>query len=303
MVTVVVPAHNEERVIRRLLAALAGTTPAGAGATQGAAGTTPDGAGSGDQPGGLRVVVVCNGCTDDTAGIAAGFPGVTVLQTPVPSKREALRLGDSAAGADYPRVYVDADVEIGRADVLGLAAALEDPAVLAAAPARVIPRAGVSPLVRWYYDVWEQLPGVRRGIFGRGVVAVSAAGHERISALPLLMADDLAMSSAFGDGERRVVESSTVVVHPPRTWSDLMRRRVRAATGTAQAYAGAAELQTDSRTSLSDLRAVVRARPGLALRLPVFVAVALLARRQAARAVRMGDFSTWLRDESSRETA
>ena len=38
--------------------------------------------------------------------------------------------------------------------------------------------------VRWYYDVWTQLPEVRRGLFGRGVVAVSEAGYARIAKLP-----------------------------------------------------------------------------------------------------------------------
>jgi hypothetical protein len=41
----------------------------------------------------------------------------------------------------------------------------------------------------------------------------------------------------------------------------------------------------------------------LAVRLPVFIGVGFLSRLLARRAVRAGDFQTWLRDESSRIVA
>jgi hypothetical protein len=275
--TVIVPAHDEEAVIGRLLRGLTAGSET------------------------LCVVVVCNGCTDGTGDTARSFPGVTVLETPQPSKQAALRLGDGYA-EDFPRVYVDADVEIDHASVLALVAAVERPGVLAAAPRRVIPRAGVSWPVRWYYDVWESIPGVRGGLFGRGVVALSRAGHERLAGLPSLLSDDLAASSAFEDGERVVVPDAVVVVHPPRTWADLVRRRVRVVTGTRQAYEGEARLvlRTDSRTRSGDLVAAAAGRPTLWFKVPVFLATTLIARRRAARAVAAGDFSTWLRDGSSR---
>jgi glycosyltransferase involved in cell wall biosynthesis len=292
VISLVIPAHNEERVIGRLLSRL--TT-----ATDPHSPDTPPNPDKAD----LDLIVVCNGCVDATAEVAKRFPGVRVIETPEPSKRVALRLGDEAARGEFPRVYVDADVELGRGDVLALAAALADPSVLACSPGRVIPRTGVSRAVRWYYDVWEQLPHVRRGIFGRGVIALSEAGYQRIAALPMLMSDDLAMSSAFDEEERRVVDTAQVLVHPPRTWADLVRRRARAATGTTQAYAGPADLRTDSRTGKRDLIDLVLRNPPLAVKMPVFLAVAVLARRHAARAVRQGDYSTWLRDDSSREGA
>jgi Glycosyl transferase family 2 len=276
VISVVVPAHDERAVIGRLLTAL------------------------GADRGGLEVIVVCNGCSDDTAEVARSFPGVRVICTPVPSKAEALRLGDAAAG-HFPRVYVDADVEIDRAGVLALARTLERPGVLVTAPERRVPRTRVSLPVRWWYDVWEQLPTVRRGAFGRGVVALSRAGHQRVAGLPRLMADDLAMSAAFADPERCITTEAVVVVHPPRTWADLIRRRVRTSTGTAQAYASDTGWRTDSRTATADLLALGRRRPVLAPKIAVFAAVAVIARRRAAAAVAAGDYSTWLRDGSSRQ--
>lgn len=303
--SIVIPAHNEGRVIGRLLdALLAGGPDSG----------QPD------------IVVVCNGCTDDTAAVAgARGPRVRVVEIPTPSKHTALRVGDEHARG-FPRLYVDADVVVGAADVRALAGALADsPGLLAAAPGRDIPLAGCAWPVRAYYRVWQLLPAVREGLFGRGVIAVTEPGHARIAALPPLMADDLAASLAFAPGERRVVETARVVVHPPRTWGDLIRRRVRAATSSAelerfQARQAPAPAQAppgrpapaaptapsapsapSARTGTGDLRALLRAQPRLFPGVVVFVVAALAARRGSRKAIRAGDFSTWLRDESSRQ--
>lgn len=285
--SIVIPAHNEGRVIGRLLDALLAEAPA----------SGPD------------IVVVCNGCTDDTAAVAgARGPRVRVVEIPTPSKHRALRVGDEHARG-FPRLYVDADVEVGAADVRALAGALADrPELLAAAPWRDIPLTGCAWPVRAYYRVWQRLPAVREGLFGRGVIAVSEPGHARIAALPPLMADDLAASLAFAPGERSVVEAARVVVHPPRTWSDLVKRRVRAATSSAELErfqaaepAGAASSVPSARTGTGDLRALLRAQPRLLPGVVVFVVAALAARRGARKAIRTGDFSTWLRDESSRQ--
>ncbi|BAU81579.1 glycosyl transferase [Streptomyces laurentii] len=287
MPSIVIPAHNEERTLGRLLATLL-------------RGTAEDE---------FDILVVCNGCTDGTAAVAAAHgPRVRVVETPVPSKHQALRLGDTHARG-FPRIYVDADVELGAADVRALAAALTGPdPVLAAAPERHLPMTGCSWPVRAYYRVWQRLPAVQGGLFGRGVIAVSGTGHARIAALPPLMADDLAASLAFADGERTVVRTARVVVRPPRTWRDLIRRRIRAATSTAQlerrqreSDAGRSSDAPSARTGLGDLRALLRADPTLLPALVVFLTAALVARRAARRAIRSGDFDTWLRDDSSRQ--
>ncbi|MFI5762205.1 glycosyltransferase [Streptomyces sp. NPDC051563] len=287
MTSIVIPAHNEGRVIGRLLDALLTESPA----------PGPD------------IVVVCNGCTDDTAAVAAARgPRVRVVEIPTPSKHQALRVGDEHARG-FPRLYVDADVVVGAADVRALADALADsPALLAAAPGRDIPLTGCAWPVRAYYRVWQLLPAVREGLFGRGVIAVTEPGHARLAALPPLMADDLAASLAFAPGERRVVDSARVVVLPPRTWGDLIKRRIRAATSSAELEgfqaaqaAGPAAPPPSARTGTGDLRALLRAQPRLLPGVLVFVVAALAARRGSRKAIRSGDFSTWLRDESSRQ--
>jgi glycosyltransferase involved in cell wall biosynthesis len=277
-VSIVVPAHDEETLLPRLLRRLLDSA----------------------EPGELEIVVVANGCTDDTVGVAKAFGDpVRVLDSDIPSKRVALRLGDADAGF-YPRLYVDADVELGTEDVRRLCAALDRPGVLAAGPTRVLDLGGRRWPVRWYYRVWTRLPEVRAGLFGRGVIAMTRPGHERVAALPPVMADDLAISLAFAPAERVVVDDASVLIRPPRTWSDLVRRRVRAETSTTEIEQGEVHPGRTARTSRADLLALVRTDPRLAGPLAVFLATAVVARLRARRAIRSGDFSTWLRDSSSR---
>ena len=275
--SVVIPAHNEAETISRSLAALR----RGVGAAE------------------LDVVVVCNGCTDATAEVARrADPLARVIEIPEPSKAAAVRAGNRATDI-FPRVHLDADIELTGAAVLELLAPIRDGQALATAPLRAMPRDGCSRWVRWYYDVWEALPQVESGLFGRGVVALSERAQARVSALPAMMSDDLGMSDAFTDDERRVVPGAVAVVRLPRTLRDLVRRRIRVATGNEQAERAGVR-RGSSRTTVRTLASLAVARPELAPRLPVFASVYLAASVGARRAVRAGDFTTWRRDESSR---
>jgi glycosyltransferase involved in cell wall biosynthesis len=278
VLTVIIPAHNESRVIGRLLDRIA----------------------RGVSHPSFEIIVVANGCTDDTAAVAAAYGDpVRVLEIPLPSKREALKVGDEAA-TGFPRVYVDADVELDATGLWSLARALDSPGVLAAGPARDLDLTHSVWPVRWYYDVWQRLPQVRHGLFGRGVVAVSEAGHRRIAALPALLADDLAASLSFGPAERRIVPAARALVHAPRSVSDLVRRRVRVVTGVNQIERSAQAPRSSERTSRGDLLAILTSNPVLVPKIAIFLAVTILARRKGKEAARKEDYTTWLRDESSR---
>jgi hypothetical protein len=279
LASIVIPAHNEERTIGRLMAALQNS----------------------DRPEvQFEVIVVCNGCIDETPEVVRReLPTATVLETDIPSKKNALKMGDEIATV-FPRLFVDADVEISADDILKLLKPLQSGAARASAPERVLPRKGVSRWVRWYYDVWEALPQVRNGLFGRGVVALNEAGSARVRLLPEVMSDDLAMSEAFSAEERTIVVGSHVIIRPPKTMRDLIRRRIRVATGNAEAdHVGLRG--ASARTSPKALLELAYRQPSLIPRIPLFVGLAVVARVQARRAVSKGDFTTWRRDESSRE--
>jgi hypothetical protein len=274
LVTVVIPAHDEQARIGFLLAAL-----------------------SADTSETVELVVVCNGCTDSTAGVARTFPGVVVIEIPEPSKRLALAAGDAVARHPY-RAYVDADVVISSAGLRALLAALRPP-VQVSAPERELDIIGCSPAVRWYYDVWRQLPSVNAGVFGRGVIVMTPEAHDRIVGLPKVMSDDLAISEAFPPAERAIVPAATVTIAVPRRLRDLLRRRIRVVTGNSQL--DALELRaTQARTTPRDLLRIAAAGPAATAKVGVFAFVTLLAKVAARRRIRAGDFTTWLRDESTR---
>src|SRR5690625_2161472 len=270
--SIVIPAHNEERVIGPLLTALGGW----------------DG----------EVVVVANGCTDGTADLARSM-GVRVVETPVPSKIRALALGDSHVSR-FPRFYVDADVVLGADDVPALSGALAEPGVHAAGPERLLVMDGVGRAVRAYYDVWTRLPGVRTELYGRGVIAVDEAGHRRLAHWREAVSDDLAAAMSFAPAELRVLAEAQVLIRPPRRYTDLLRRRIRAATGNAALHRDPrAPRVRGSGASLGELARLVRREPALLPPAAVFLVTALLA-RLGARWVRVRGSTTWLRDESSR---
>jgi len=262
--SVVILAHNESQVIGRLLSRL---SPLAAVSD-------------------LMIVVVAHNCTDNTAEIASSFgPGVRVVSLGPVSRPVALRAGDDVA-TGFPRLYIDADVELDQADVRALIDAVRRPGVLAAAPERVLPVQDCPWHVRWFYDVWLRLPEVRRGLFDRGVLAVSEAGHARLARLPPpLFADDLAASLAFAPAERSIVAAATAARQPPRTFAGLLYRRIRAAVSLAQLERAWPGPSCAARTRPGDLAAIVRADPRATPRVAYFVSVAAIA-KLAARLTR-----------------
>ncbi|TDD11498.1 glycosyltransferase [Nonomuraea deserti] len=210
VVSVVIPAHNEESVVAEGLdLLLAGTAP-----------------------GEFDVVVVANACTDRTAR-AAARPGVRVLETATPGKAHALRLGDAAC-ATFPRVYLDADVRIDAASVRALAAAAAPPGVLACAPAPEWDLSGTGPVVRRVHRVHDRLIAPGRALAGVGVYVLDERGHGRAFPLPDVISDDGWVDGCFTGDERVVVARARSVVRPARTVRAHLRRRVRVRQGNRQ---------------------------------------------------------------------
>jgi glycosyltransferase involved in cell wall biosynthesis len=279
MVSIVIPAHNEAPVIGRLIGQILLSSHSGE----------------------FEIIVVANGCTDNTAEVAAGIsPFIQVISIPIASKSDALAVGNRMA-TSFPRLYVDADVELGGEDIRILAEALSRPGVLCAGPERAYQTEGRRWQVRWYYSIWTRLPEVRRGMFGRGVIGVSAEGLARMETLPTLMADDLAASLAFSPEERMIAPGAHVLIHPPRTFGDLLRGRTRAVMGADEVEAIATGLNATARTRMGDIVKIVCRAPHRAPQAALFLGVALLARSRARRLVAKNGYTTWLRDESSRQ--
>jgi GT2 family glycosyltransferase len=265
-VSVIVPAHNEAPVIARTLQPLAAGAAAGR----------------------LDVIVSCNGCTDRTAEIARGFDGVTVIETDAASKPVALNAADDVARF-WPRIYLDADITIRPEAIADVVAALEAGA-LAARPASVIDDTESDRWVRAYYRARHRMTSLSTAMWGAGVYALSAAGHDRLGRFPEATADDLIVDQLFSAAEKTVVQTTPVVVTAPRSRSGLeaiLRRAQR----------GPAELGVD--TGRSSSRELLRtiAGPGS---LRDAVVYALFAARARLRGRAATGTTAWERDESSR---
>lgn len=270
MVSVVIAAHNEAAVIGGCLDALH---------------SDPDTAK-------LDVTVVANGCTDRTAATARARPGVRVVELAEASKPAALNAGDEVA-TGFPRIYLDADITLSTAQVVRLAIAVESGLAPAAVPRRRVALDGRPLLVRAYYAIHTRLPTFRRALFGRGAIAVSAAGRARFGRFPDVLGDDLFLDAQFDDGEKREVPEVVSVVAAPWRTRDLVRRLARVRAGNAALRARAAGVRPAARAAW--LRHVVLPQPWLAPAAVCYVALtlaaALLARRRA---------TAWGRDDSSR---
>jgi glycosyltransferase involved in cell wall biosynthesis len=280
LISVVVPAHNEGPVIERCLAALLGGEP---------------------RPGEpeLEVIVVCNGCRDDTAQRAARFaPRARVLETPRASKVHALNLGDAAARG-FPRFYVDADVVLPRASLLRVCEVLAQGEVLAAAPRQQIPLEGASWAVRAFYRTWLSLPFLESAALG-GAYGVSQTGRARFGQFPDLIADDGYVRLQFAPAERRVLPDVSFQVLPPRRLWSLVRIKARAQLGNLELRSKYPELQRNE--ELTHGRALLRLtrEPRRWPELLVYLAVRSTARALAWRALRFGAAVRWERDETSR---
>lgn len=270
--SVVIPAYNEEAVIGRALQAVTAAA----------------------LPGPLEIVVAANGCTDRTVERARAFPGVHVLDLRRPGKTVALNAGDACASA-FPRIYLDADVELSP-DALGaLIDALDGPAPLVGAPRVRFDTSASSAAVRSYYSVFSRLPYVTRGLVGLGVYGLSAAGRARFGAFPDVLGDDLFVERHFAAHER-VTSAGTFTVHAPRDLRSLLAVRARVARGNAEL---ADTFEATTASTAAALREVVRERPTSAPAVAVFCAVSAGARVRARRARGLA----WERDDSSRTGA
>lgn len=276
MISIIIPAHNEETVIARGLRAIV----------------------TGAAPGELEVIVACNGCTDRTAEIAVGFgPPVRVLDVPVASKIAALNAGDAAA-TSFPRLYVDADVVLDLDSIRRIAAALEPGAIHFATPMLSMDLSRTTWAVRAFYRVWTALPyNQQSGQVGTGVYALSQTGRARFAAFPEVINDDGFVRFLFPLAERTAVAGAVSHVDPPQTFAALLRAKTRVRIGQAQLRRLHPDRPASDRGTAPPLWRWILTRPDLWLALPVYLAANIISRRQAAARLRSAALD-WGRDDS-----
>jgi len=275
MLSIIIPAHNEETVIARGLRAII----------------------TGARPHELEVIVACNGCTDRTAEIARGFgPPVRVIEIPQASKIAALNAADELA-TGFPRFYVDADVVVDLASIRAMARVLERGDALLAAPALRMDLSQTTWPVRAYYRVWTSLP-YNQVMVGTGAYGLSRAGRARFGRFPDLIADDGFVRFSFSPAERIRVDEAVASVDPPRSLSGLIRIKTRTRVGFWQHRRARRDRRGGDPKPLGQMLRMCLTRPSLWPALSCYAAITLIVRLRAAWIARTGLAMHWERDDS-----
>lgn len=234
-ISILLPAHDEAAYIGPCLTALLGSDPLPAGWR-------------------AEVIVIANGCRDDTATRARGFAdraaargwSLRVIELDSGGKLGALNRGDAAAQGGV-RVYLDADVTVSPPLLGEIVQALDSSAArYASGQPRVAPAR--SSVTGAYARFWALLPFVRDDVPGFGLFAMNAAGRARWGDWPDIISDDTFARLHFAPSER--VRVPAVYDWPMvEGFANLVRVRRRQNQGVAEIAARFPELlENDAKT-------------------------------------------------------
>ena len=275
MISVVIPAYNEESVISRTLKSLLESLKF--------------------EPG--EIIVVCNGCVDKTFEVASSFGSlVQVFNLEAGSKTAALNACDAAAKY-FPRFYLDADIVVSSNTFCEVAKVLRSGTIQAAAPEMKCIMDGSSWMVRAYYNTWLNRSYHKSGHIGSGFVGISEQGRRRFGSFPSIIADDEFVRRQFAKNERAIVHGSWFAIQTPSNLKSLVKVKTRSRLGTIQLQNCYPELTRISETTTD------RTEPGdfVRPRFWVYAMITALARVRAASQWRRQQVNQWERDETSRQ--
>lgn len=279
MFSVIIPAHNEASVIERCLTFLT----------------------EGLRENCAEIIVVCNGCTDDTAVRAARFSGVKVIDTSVASKVTALNLGDEAAQY-FPVVYMDADITISIKDLIGTIEKMNaDTNIMVSAPRLTVDLSRSDMYVKSFYNVWMRLPYFTTGqMVGSGIFILSELGRKRFNVFPNVISDDGYVRSLYQEYERRTISDYCFTIFAPKTMADLIKIKTRVRFGNMEVSQKYANVSIGKDNNSLDIIKLVLRRPWLVFQSFIYIYVQLQTKKLSRARMAIADFTTWERDESSR---
>lgn len=289
--TVIIPAHNEASVIARTLDSLAELAASGA----------------------IEVIVACNGCTDETFNIASTFAGVRVINVETASKVAALNAADALA-SHWPRIYLDADIEMTQTALKMVLDRLQHSDVLAARPAFEYDDSQAEKPVKAFYRARRRIPATNQALWGAGVYGLTQEGHARFGEFPDLVADDLFVDQQFESWEKAILNTPPVRVVTPRTVTSLfaiLQRNYRGQQEFVRKHSEArnsvgpvpttflGSSDVGSKRTVRELLSSVRG-PFSAFDAAVYASFVVRARLRQRRLVDRSVHTVWERDESSR---
>ncbi|NNE52955.1 MAG: glycosyltransferase family 2 protein [Sulfitobacter sp.] len=186
-VSILIPAHNEADYLPTCLDAVFASQ---------------------DVIGPVEVIIIANGCTDNTVEIAQDYARVAdwkgwtlkVLEMFDGNKLEAWNAGEARATGNA-LVYLDADVIVSRSLINNLEKAVE---TIAPRYASGQPKVTVDGdwVTRHYTRFWKTTPFMTNGVPGFGVFAMNRKGRARWGDWPDIISDDTFARLHFRPHER-----------------------------------------------------------------------------------------------------
>ncbi|MBK8453333.1 MAG: glycosyltransferase [Thiofilum sp.] len=277
MATLIVPAHNEATVIERCLDTLV------------------------NQAGVERIIVACNGCTDNTADIVRRrYPQVLCLDIAIPSKVNALNEAEKHI-LTWPAFYIDADTRLSEGAILRITQEMAKGQLLLAAPEPIIDTSKSSWLVRQYYKTWLSLPYIRDGLVATCSYVISQQGHERFSAFPSVINDDGFVRCQFARHERGNVQGAKIYIAAPHNLNSLIKIKSRARLGNMELAAKGLCTQTENKPYSQILRQRLFSKDFVAT--VAYIGISLVIRTRAKQQFKKLSSYRWEKDESSRQVS
>lgn len=211
--TIIIAAFNEAAVIRRTLNLLTAK----------------------DHHQQYQILVVCNGCTDNTEQIICQeFKNVICISLTQASKALAIRHAESLQPG-FPRLYLDADIELSSYNAVSLIQLADDHSTASlVVPGSEVVTQGCERIVKRYYRAWYQTPYVKCAGYGSGTYLLNRSGRSRFGTWPDLTADDAFVRSQFAVDEVHISAEVRVKVMAPKTFLSLVKIKARSKYGNME---------------------------------------------------------------------
>ena len=242
----------------------------------------------------VRIVWVCNGCSDDSAAVIRhlGGPAAEVIELARPGKTAALQAGDEALGTLFPRLYLDADTWLNPGDPARLMQPLLSGAADMVAPRLRFDTTGASILSARIGACWMSLPHARTAAFSNAI-GLSAAARALWDRWPDITGDDIFVSAKVPSHRKLIIPEAMATISMPKTFAGWVRMRARWLKGEAELVRLDLVPPRPAHQRSSLLRQMVR--PDTALG-----AWALVTSRILARMVRTdANASAWVPDRTT----
>lgn len=217
MITIIIPAFNEESTIEKCLMSIYNQKFNGT----------------------LEIIVIANGCIDSTVDICNSIKKIVrkkyefkVLELLKGNKNNALRLGDKSAVYGN-RLYLDADVVISESLIEQIQEVFETQNQPVFVSGTVEPRYGKSYVSKAYSQIWAASPYIRNSVPGCGCYGVNQKGRELWGEFETVYADDKFVRLLFSRNLR--VQVSAKYFWPlPKGCISLVKSRIRWSSGNRQ---------------------------------------------------------------------